>query len=464
MGKYNSNANTNVTYMLLDILYGLISYLLAVIVTGTSESFTNLHYFSVCAIFILLVITFNKNRRVYNTTLFFYTDRIISYISGSFFEAAIIVTALTYVIGNTEIKLRFYIIFLVISYLLFHVSAFLNHYIMRKSGIFAMRTIFVGSKAKFEKAIHFLSRNSMVIKHLGYICETETVPEGDDTDYLGTINQLEDILHEHAADQVFFLQDTDNPRDMHDWIELCLQFGVVVRLLEPPYHIGHAQNYVCSIGTYPMVTYHNVVMNEKAKAAKRAFDIIGSLIGIILSSPIMLITAIAIKIDSKGPVIFKQERVGLNGRHFKMLKFRSMVADAEALKKNLEKQNQMSNNLMFKVEDDPRITRVGKFIRKTSIDELPQFFNVFVGDMSLVGTRPPTLDEVDQYSTYHWRRLSTRPGITGMWQVSGRNNITDFDEVVALDTEYIDNWSFWLDFKICCKTVWQVVARKSKAM
>ena len=174
----------------------------------------------------------------------------------------------------------------------------------------------------------------------------------------------------------------------------------------------------------------------------------------------MLITAIAIKIDSKGPVIFKQTRVGLNGRHFKMYKFRSMIQDAEAKKKELMAKNKVASGLMFKMDDDPRITKVGKFIRKTSIDELPQFFNVLFGTMSLVGTRPPTVDEVSKYDTRHWRRLSVKPGITGMWQTSGRSEITDFEEVVALDKEYIDNWSMWLDIKILFKTVIQVFMRK----
>ena len=211
------------------------------------------------------------------------------------------------------------------------------------------------------------------------------------------------------------------------------------------------------------VTYNNVVMNVYVKAVKRVCDILLSIIGIIVFAIPMLIVAILIKLDSKGPVIFKQERVGLNGRHFKMYKFRSMVADAEAMKKELADKNKVSSGLMFKMEDDPRITKVGKFIRKTSIDELPQFFNVLFGTMSLVGTRPPTVDEVAQYDTRHWRRLSIKPGITGMWQTSGRSEITDFEEVVALDKEYIDNWSLWLDLKIMFKTVFQVFFKQKGA-
>ena len=174
----------------------------------------------------------------------------------------------------------------------------------------------------------------------------------------------------------------------------------------------------------------------------------------------MLIAAIAIKLDSPGDVIFKQERVGLNGRHFYMFKFRSMCVDAEEKKKELMEQNEMESQFMFKMQNDPRITRIGGILRKTSIDELPQFFNVLRGEMSLVGTRPPTVDEVELYERGHWRRMSIKPGITGMWQVSGRSSVTDFDEIVEMDTQYIDRWNVLLDIQILLKTVWQVFRRK----
>ena len=236
-----------------------------------------------------------------------------------------------------------------------------------------------------------------------------------------------------------------------------MEMGVTTRVIMNSYSAGSAQSYVSSIGTYPVVTYHTVTLNKSSRAIKRIIDILGSVVGIILSLPIMLVTSIAIMIESPGPVIFSQERVGLNGRKFRMYKFRSMCNDAEEMKKDLQQENEMNNGLMFKIKDDPRITKVGKIIRKTSIDELPQFFNVLAGDMSLVGTRPPTVDEVEQYARVHWRRISIKPGLTGMWQVSGRSGINDFDEVVELDTEYIDKWSVLLDFSIIMKTAIQVL-------
>ena len=193
-----------------------------------------------------------------------------------------------------------------------------------------------------------------------------------------------------------------------------------------------------------------------------------SLVGCILTGIIFLFVAPAIYIKSPGPIFFSQYRVGKNGRKFKIYKFRSMYMDAEERKKELMKQNRVSDGLMFKMENDPRVIGsekgpgkgIGNFIRKTSLDEFPQFFNVLKGDMSLIGTRPPTVDEWEKYELHHRARLEIKPGLTGMWQVSGRSEITDFEEVVKLDTKYISEWSFMLDIKILFKTVLIVLGQK----
>lgn len=209
----------------------------------------------------------------------------------------------------------------------------------------------------------------------------------------------------------------------------------------------------------PIAQFAPTVIPPEKLLFKRLFDIIGGLVGTILSIPIILVVAIPLKIESPGPLIFRQQRVGKNGRLFNIYKLRSMYVDAEERKQALMKQNKMDGH-MFKMDNDPRITKVGKFIRKTSIDELPQFWNVLKGDMSLVGTRPPTVDEFEKYESHHKRRLSLKPGITGKWQVSGRSDIQDFEEVVRLDCEYIDEWSMLLDFQILFKTVGVVLTHK----
>ncbi len=192
-------------------------------------------------------------------------------------------------------------------------------------------------------------------------------------------------------------------------------------------------------------------MDYRRLMIKRFMDIVGSIIGLLFTAVIFPVVAFAIKIESRGPVIFSQERIGKNGRRFKMYKFRSMYQDAEKRFAELQEQNEVQG-LMFKLENDPRITKVGKFIRKASIDELPQFWNVLKGDMSLVGTRPPTNNEFERYNSYYRRRLSITPGLTGMWQVNGRSDIKNFDEVVKLDLQYIDQWSLWLDCKLLLQT------------
>ena len=194
--------------------------------------------------------------------------------------------------------------------------------------------------------------------------------------------------------------------------------------------------------------------------AKRVMDILGGVVGCILMAIAFIFVAPIIFIKSPGPVIFKQERVGKNGKMFKIYKFRSMYMDAEERKKELMEQNKMSDGMMFKIDDDPRIIKgIGSFIRKYSIDELPQFWNILIGDMSLVGTRPPTVDEWEKYELHHRKRLAIKPGLTGMWQVSGRSNIVDFEKIVELDTKYIAEWNLGLDIKIILKTI-MVVLRK----
>ncbi|MBU6134270.1 sugar transferase [Clostridium tertium] len=191
--------------------------------------------------------------------------------------------------------------------------------------------------------------------------------------------------------------------------------------------------------------------NNLYEVSKRALDVIASFLGLVILSPILLIVAILIKLESKGPAIFSQSRIGLNGKEFKMYKFRSMVQNAEELKEKLAKQNEMSGP-MFKIKNDPRVTKVGKFIRKTSIDELPQLLNILKGDMTLVGPRPSLPREVEKFESWMLKRLEVKPGLTCYWQVSGRNNI-DFYEWMKLDLKYVNDMNFWLDIKLIFKTV-----------
>lgn len=286
-------------------------------------------------------------------------------------------------------------------------------------------------------------------------------------DGVPTTTEFEQFLiwtRTHSVDEIYIDVPGDMSLTLQPFIEEMEDMGVVVHYsltnLEPYIEDdrGFLKNSYTIIGNRPMATFSasSAVFDYQQMALKRLIDFFGGLVGSLISLPVILITAIPLLIESPGPLIFKQKRVGRNGRIFTMYKLRSMYADAEERKKELMEQNEM-NGLMFKVSDDPRITKVGKFIRKTSIDELPQFWNVLRGDMSLVGTRPPTLDEYAQYKSRHKRRLSMKPGITGMWQVSGRSDINDFEDVVRLDLKYIDNWSVWMDIRIIFQTVFAVL-------
>ncbi|WP_291736004.1 sugar transferase [Clostridium sp.] len=197
--------------------------------------------------------------------------------------------------------------------------------------------------------------------------------------------------------------------------------------------------------------YENERKSDFYKFCKRGIDVIVAGVGLILLSPIITIVACAIKLTSKGPIFFLQKRVGKNGELFNMYKFRSMVVNAEELKEKLKHKNEMSGP-MFKMKDDPRVTKVGKFIRKTSLDELPQLWNVLKGDMSLVGPRPSLPKEVEQFDSWMFKRLTVRPGLTCYWQVSGRNNI-DFEDWMKLDVKYVEERNLWIDIKLIFKTV-----------
>lgn len=194
-----------------------------------------------------------------------------------------------------------------------------------------------------------------------------------------------------------------------------------------------------------------------ASKFKRAIDIAGAIVGLGITAILFFPIAIALTLDSPGPIFFRQTRVGLRGQHFTIWKFRSMVVNAEQLKSQVA--NQASGHF-FKNDRDPRITRVGSFLRKTSLDEFPQFLNVLMGDMSLVGTRPPTIDEVDNYDPHHWRRLDVKPGLTGEWQVRGRSSVKDFEDVVRLDLEYQEKWTALYDLQIIFRTIAVVVLRR----
>ncbi len=273
---------------------------------------------------------------------------------------------------------------------------------------------------------------------------------------VANFDNMYNYVKENVIDEVF-IESTN--QDLTEITNTFLTMGVVVHVSLNNF-VSSVPNVVLEkINNHMVITTSINLMSFKQKVIKRLIDICAAIPGIIIMAILFVIFAPIIYIQSPGPIFFKQVRIGKNGRRFKMYKFRSMYMDAEERKKELMEKNKMSG-LMFKMDDDPRITPIGKFMRKTSIDEFPQFINILKGDMSLVGTRPPTEDEYNQYELHHKSRLAIKPGLTGMWQVSGRSDITDFEEVVRLDNEYIRKFSIGLDIKILFKTVGTVLFRK----
>jgi exopolysaccharide biosynthesis polyprenyl glycosylphosphotransferase len=267
---------------------------------------------------------------------------------------------------------------------------------------------------------------------------------------LGRIQDIPFILHRKVIDRVIFVVPRLWLHRLDDVILACEREGIATSISMDLYDLRIAKMRQTNFNGFPLLEFETFYAKEWQLFLKRAMDILLSLFFIILTSPVYLIAALGIKLTSRGPVFFSQVRCGVNGRKFTLYKFRSMIVGAEMKKKMLDKMNEMDGPV-FKIRHDPRITKVGRIIRKFSIDELPQFINVLKGDMSIVGPRPPLPIEVEMYELWQRRRLSLKPGITCKWQVSGRNNV-NFERWMEMDLEYIDSWSLWLDIKILFKT------------
>lgn len=325
------------------------------------------------------------------------------------------------------------------------------------------RQILVISTSKqVEEIVDKLTLSEYVDYEITGIVLTDKDRVGDNVkEYpiLGRLGEEFEFVHENVVDEVFVSLDPGEFLEKK-YIDFLVQTGVTL-------HIDLNKIVELNTPAYVEVFSGQTVITTSMKMAtpgklfiKRVMDITGGFLGIILTGIVSIVVIPAIKIADPGPAFFSQTRIGKNGRRFKIYKFRSMYMDAEERKKELMDQNEMKG-FMFKMENDPRILKgVGKFIRDTSIDELPQFWNVLKGDMSLVGTRPPTVEEYEMYEMHHLKRISIKPGITGMWQTSGRSDITDFEEVVRLDTQYILNWDILLDIKLLLKTIVVVLKKE----
>ncbi|MBI4004255.1 MAG: sugar transferase [Candidatus Omnitrophica bacterium] len=269
---------------------------------------------------------------------------------------------------------------------------------------------------------------------------------------IGTLEELPRMLQERVIDEVVFVVPRTWMARIEEAIRACELAGVRASVAVDLFNMRFAKSHPSALNGTPFISFDTTSTDQWQVALKRVLDVVIAGLGLVVLLPLFVVVSLLIKATSSGPVLFQQVRCGLNGRRFTLYKFRSMVMDAEAKRAELAHLNEL-NGPVFKLTNDPRLTPVGRWLRKMSLDELPQLYNVFKGEMSLVGPRPPIPGEVEQYQAWQRRRLSMRPGITGQWQVNGRNHIVDFDKWMRLDLEYIDRWSLALDVKILAKTI-----------
>jgi len=450
-----------VTQYFLDILALIFSYLLAYEMGGRITSLNGiLVYAWILLVYIPLWIFLMYGRGMYNLTTFTYYDRVLKSVLIASILAALNTAAMAFFIKNDQLSRILFGSFVFTSTVAVLAERYLHTYIVHRFHKYHARNIIViGTNDISEKFLLFVKKTGLRLKLVKRIRVGEK-NEFSDLREEKTYAYLNALLKSEVVDEVIFAVPSGFLPAIEKYALMCEEFGVTVSMVLELYDFKYSQISLSSIGTLPMLTFHSVSLSRQLLLIKRLVDISGALVGLVITALLSILIIPAIKLDSPGPAIFTQQRMGMNRRVFRLYKFRTMVVNAEDQKQELMALNKINGDKMFKISDDPRVTRVGKVLRKTSLDELPQFFNVLKGEMSLVGTRPPTLDEVPKYENHQWRRMSIKPGMTGLWQISGRSSITNFEDVVRLDTQYIDTWSIRQDIMILAKTVLAVLGKR----
>lgn len=420
--------------------------------------------FTMCLLYILINVCVNFNHHFFRRGYF---DELVSVVRLEVALAICWIVLLYVMHRSTELSRLVFGYFVVTDTILMYIGRIcFKQYMTRvyKYSKHSSHLLLVTSSGKAGALIDNLiayKEWNRVLSGLVFLDKDESGMEFMGYPVVASRDTMMDYVIHNEIDEVFIAY-TDGVEQsvLKSWVSELEQMGIIVDVNIDAFDLlGHGNKNLNQVGKYAVVTFARNIISTRGLIMKRLLDIAGALVGMVILGIATIFVAPAIKLESPGPVFFGQTRIGKNGRRFTFYKFRSMYQDAEQRKKDLMAKNEV-HGLMFKMENDPRITKVGKFIRKTSIDELPQFWNILKGDMSLVGTRPPTVDEFERYEAKHKCRLSMTPGLTGLWQVSGRSDIKDFDEVVQLDMQYIDNWSILKDIKILLMTVGIVITGK----
>jgi len=379
----------------------------------------------------------------------------------------VLVSSIIYLFEPQGFSRGFFGTFLTLSFLMLASEQFfvrLTLRLLRLEGYNYRNILVVGTGSGSVKILDILSRNKtwgfkvVGLLHTRQSCDLRSLSGHP---VIGSIDDLVAICKTHPVDEVIFCEGEEKLQsEIGGYVATLDEMGITARTVLNIHFSHGGEKEICLLnGEVPLLTYRSVSVDANQLFYKRCLDVAGACVGLVFATCLFPFIAIAIKLESPGPLFFGQTRVRENGRTFTCWKYRSMFPDAEERKQELMHLNEMEGAI-FKMKNDPRITRVGAFLRKTSLDEMPQFWNVLTGEMSLVGTRPPTPSEVEGYQNWQRKRLCMKPGITGLWQVSGRNSVTDFNEVVRLDLQYIDTWSLATDLRLILRTLKVVFFRE----
>lgn len=470
MNNYNKKYQIIESYglFLLDIICITVSYALAYLIRfhGTESPLGNREIAQIYVPFLLICMLnnffTNEYKHFFQRGYYYELLRVVRYNIILFLATSAYIYAFRLELEFSRLLLDYFVVInTIITYVVrIAFKSYMRRYYSKSHS--SDKVMVVTSEAEAEHVMQQIEKDAAWSYEVGAMAMMDVDHIGEKIHgvlVVATEENVIDVARQSAVDVVLLYCPHMNNQELELLVQSFLAMGVVCHNCVERFGFEIPCNSVGKFAGMPVMTYVMTEMDYRRMMIKRLMDIVGGSIGALITLLFTPFVALAIKLESKGPVFFSQVRIGKNGRRFKMYKFRSMYIDAEERKKELMAQNEVKG-LMFKMDNDPRITKVGQFIRKTSIDELPQFFNVLKGDMSLVGTRPPTVDEFEQYNIYYRRRLSITPGLTGMWQVSGRSDIKDFDDVVKLDLKYIDEWSLRQDVKILIQTVGVVLFGK----
>jgi len=408
------------------------------------------YYYLIIAIYAFLTIIFFFFDNAYLYYRFKPKRKLLKQITTGVARSSLIIFILLILFDNKEVPIIYFTKFALVSALTFTLYRLIILKLftaLREYGYMVKHIVILYSDKKTEDDfINLIGEN----RNWGL-----NVLKEIDVTHKNGYDQFFTLLKSYAVDDVFIFSDNNSilpGKDYINYIDLANEFGKNIRFLFKSNSIFTKTKPVVSfVDKYPTLLFTQKNIIENHAATKRTVDILAGLVGSLITLLLLIVIGPIIKLSSKGPIFFKQLRVGSNGRNFYIYKFRTMCNDAEDKKADLQEHNELTG-AVFKMKNDPRVTKIGNFLRSTSLDEFPQFFNVLFGEMSLIGTRPPTPAEVKEYKNWQHKRITIKPGITGLWQVSGRNSITDFDQIAKLDIEYIENWSIWLDIKIFLKT------------